>query len=92
MTTSTSSISETNLIKIYPTPSIDNINIDFVQLNDAVEYVAFYNYLGNMLLNKEVQNHSLPLKFDISNFPSGVYFLSIKFENGNQITKKVVKE
>ena len=91
LTTSASSVPNKNLIKIYPTPSIDEINIDFTRLNQKVEDIEFYNHLGNILLSKKVKNQNSNHEFDLSGFPSGIYFLSVKLSNGNLITKKVLK-
>jgi hypothetical protein len=91
LTTSASSVPNKNLIKIYPTPSIDEINIDFTRLNQKVEDIELYNHLGNILLSKKVKNQNSNHEFDLSGFPSGIYFLSVKLSNGNLITKKVLK-
>lgn len=60
---------------IYPNPAKGFIEITLdKELQSVVKNVAIYNYLGERIINVEVQNIE-PIRIDISHLPSGLYFL-----------------
>jgi len=85
------SIPETFSIKNYPNPFNPQTTIRFDVPKDAMVSVRIYDLLG-----REVYNYSgyqtagtHELKFDGSNFASGMYFYSVE-SNGFKETKKMV--
>ena len=56
LTTSTTVLPENNLIKIFPVPCVDELNMNFTDLNSKVEDIKLYNYLGKIISQKEIQN------------------------------------
>ena len=92
MTTSTSLVSDKNLIKVYPIPSVNQINIDFAKLNKTVKNIDIYNHLGEKVLSKGIQNKSFVHVYDISILSTGIYFLLVELDDGNRITKKIIKQ
>ena len=72
-----------NELSLYPNPTIKSIAISSLY---KIETVAIFNLLGQSLFN---QHYNSPkVEIDISNLPSGVYFVRI---NGIEV-KKIVKQ
>ena len=92
MATSTLFSFEGDGIQVYPVPSEDQVNISLTKLSNQIENIELYNSLGVRLYEKEVVTQKLHQVVDISMFPIGIYYLSIKFKGGRQVTKKIVKK
>ena len=75
-------ISQNNFI-IHPNPTTGNINII---ANESLKKTTLYSLEGKLLL--ETQNDYL----DISNYPVGLYLLSLETENGNIRFQKIIKK
>lgn len=79
------------MIKVYPNPIIDNINIS---MNEYGKYwsVELLNTEGKMLINKSVVKES-QTNIVTSELNSGIYFLVIKDNNGNILNQeRIIKE
>ena len=75
-----------NNLKIYPNPANDFIKLSAVGYQLSV--IKIYNYLG--ILIGEFEANSNEIEINISNYNSGVYFIEINTENGNNI-KRIIK-
>lgn len=86
----TSDISKEETIQIdaYPNPSTGIIYIKAESLYGVLSIVV-RNTMGQELINS--QQSSLQA-IDISNYPSGIYFITIKDNEGKYGIKKVIKE
>jgi len=73
---------EVNTFKIYPNPTNGQVNIS---TNTAIKKINIYNSLGKLYLS--IDDNS----FNISEFPNGIYYLSIQFKTGSITVKKLVK-
>ena len=75
-------------IKVYPTPGIDYINIEFSSLADniSIELVSLsgrvIKKVGNLKYEKEVV-------LDVSDVPQGIFILKI-FYNDNVVYRKII--
>ncbi|EMQ94007.1 hypothetical protein D778_01191 [Xanthomarina gelatinilytica] len=72
-----------NTVKLYPNPATDVVNI---KTNQTIKNVAVFNVNGQKVL--EIANQS---QINISNLPTGMYFLSINTNQSNQ-TIKILKQ
>lgn len=73
-----------------PNPALDEINITIPKSEfDAILKISDLN--GNILLSRKIKAKDRSCKTDISNFPAGMYIVSINQEN-NQISSKLVKQ
>ena len=85
-------LSITNLLiedlKIYPNPSKGVLNINFTQTYNNIE-IEFLSILGKSVKKLTVNNLN-NLSTDLSNFASGIYFISIKADE-NRFIKKIIK-
>lgn len=85
------SVKENNLINfsIYPNPTTGVINIDLGEtLTNQI--ITLTNSLGQVVFSKRFGTTDF-INLDIDT-PKGIYFLQLQTEDGNVITKKIVKE
>lgn len=82
----TPEIQDPYAVNIYPIPTIDyltiqlldpKLKIETVQLNDIVGRGKQLNYTEN--------------EVDLSNISKGIYFIRLTFENGQVLTRKIIK-
>ncbi|MGB4849437.1 MAG: T9SS type A sorting domain-containing protein [Saprospiraceae bacterium] len=89
---STAHISEINSLKIYPKPAKDLICIELKLKESTCIEFAIINSLGRTLDRR--QEHSISgeiiSQFDVSIYPSGIYFLVLKTEQGEYLTEKIL--
>ncbi len=74
-------------IEIYPNPAKD-----FVKLSAnscQLSTIRIYNHLG--ILIEETEMNSDEVEINVSEYNSGVYFISIQTENGNLIKKFIIE-
>lgn len=69
---------------VYPNPANSVLNI---QSDSLIDHVTFVNYLGQEVLEKNVNQQQI----DISSLETGIYLATI-FSNGSYKTIKVVKQ
>lgn len=72
-----------NSIKLYPNPATDIVNI---KTNQTIKNVTVFNVNGQKVL--DIANQS---QINISNLPTGMYFLNINTNQSNQ-TIKILKQ
>jgi thiol-disulfide isomerase/thioredoxin len=83
------SISEnTNEPTIYPNPVVDKLTIGFDEYYGQTNITVF-NTFGQVVKSVELKK-SNSASIQMSNLPSGIYFVHISFD-GNTITKQIVK-
>ena len=72
--------------RVYPNPTHDFINIEFLQ-QDVITSVDFTisDASGKMYILSHFSGHTF--QQDIRSLPSGIYFLNIKFNNKSTATK-----
>ena len=78
--------------KMYPNPTIDQLNLDYsLELDGQVE-IAVYDLLGRKIITKSLQQEEGSQKVQIStrSLQFGTYIIQIITEN-QQITRKFIK-
>lgn len=71
-----------NSIEIYPNPTSEIINVKLNQ--QLVSKAMIYDLLGNKMIEKEIKAET---QINISQLPSGIYFLEIDNASGRSIKK-----
>ncbi len=71
-------------IELYPNPVAETL---FIKTKEAISSIYIYNLLGVELLKKQLFSKEI----DVSNFPRGIYFVSLLVE-GKTVTKKMIKQ
>lgn len=84
-TASTQSFSASS-ISMYPNPSTNVLNID---AKSAIDSISIFNILGQVVINKTVENSSISL--DVSTLNAGVYVITATID-GVVSTSKFVKK
>ena len=77
---------------ISPNPTKNNLTIELSEQNNLKSSVSIINVLGEKLYQQNFSNQS-KLTIDVSDFPSGIYFVQIANDKGKRgATKKFIKE
>lgn len=74
---------DNNYVEVFPNPVKNNI---LVQSADVINNLQLITLQGRVLAEKHQVNH-----LNVENISSGVYLLKIKFENGIETVKKIIK-
>lgn len=74
--------SEKSSFKIFPNPTNS-----IIYLNDSFKYIEVYDFSGKLINSLKNKN-----KIDLQHFNNGVYFIKVINENGEIITRKVIKK
>ena len=77
------------LIKVFPNPTTNMINIES---EDEINSIQIINQIGNIGANQRFLEKDNRFSLNISNYPSGIYFLRIIFEDGEILNKTVIKK
>ncbi|RKD92653.1 T9SS type A sorting domain-containing protein [Mangrovibacterium diazotrophicum] len=80
---------ENQAILIYPNPTKGILRIDIAELNGINMVVGIYDSNGRLLINQSLKENTS--QFDLSAYPSGLYFLIIK-SNDEKREWKIIKE
>ena len=76
-----------NLVRIFPNPGNDMINIQSDKLISGVE---IFNFHGQLIKTESAQNKELSIS--VSEIPGGLYFVKVALANGKTWTEKLIKE
>ena len=79
---------KTEQIILFPNPTNGLVNLSFVK--PVKGEIVLNNLMGQILINESVKGETTTL--DLSNFSSGIYFLTFVDESGNVATEKLVVE
>ncbi len=69
---------------IYPNPTKAKLN---VETEKSIESLMLYSIKGELILTKINEDNTI----DLSGFSKGMYLLKVEFENGESVTKRVIK-
>ena len=88
-TLSTTEFNGSNQIKVYPNPTNDLVNIQFK--SDFKGNYVLFDQLGKQILTHPI--NSLQTQISLEKYASGIYFLVLNSENGNQVqTYQILKK
>ncbi len=69
---------------IYPNPAKE---IVYLKTASKIDFVRIMDFTGKIIFSNTIRNNAI----DVSNFPSGIYFINVETENGI-LNQKFVKE
>ena len=75
---------------LYPNPVLDEFEIIFDNKSYDEFTISIFNINGQKIHTKN--NLSAQSNMDVSDLNPGMYFVKIQFENGEQVTRKFVKD
>ncbi len=94
LATSVADISKDVIVKAYPNPTVDQLNVQAILPESSSIQIAIYDALGktNLTLTTGTPGGELSEKLDVSQLPAGMYWLEIRSMDGSiRTTKKFVK-
>jgi len=90
LTSAISTIEEDeNKLQIWPVPANDFLNVSVTSSNFKPSTVCIYDLSGNQILTKNIGNDN-EVELNISELPTGIYFLKLKNNDETLIKKFVV--
>jgi hypothetical protein len=75
---------------IFPNPVKDLLNISLNNYHNKEINIKLYNSLGELVINKLIQNNTNEIKLDIGTLPKGVYFIEINNNSINILKQKII--
>lgn len=75
-----------DLLRIFPNPAQDYV---FVESNENIREIIIYNLTGNEILN--ISPEVSETRIQLNELLQGAYVILIKLSNGNQISRKLIK-
>ena len=82
--------SKASMLKIYPNPTNDKINIDMSQYRFQNSSIRIMNNLGEIVKTESTSSNSL-ISISVANLKKGIYFIEIQTEN-NVLYGKFIKQ
>ncbi len=81
-----------NITDLYPIPTSDIINMDFMAPEQSVVDIEIYDLVGNTLETRTIASLGNNLmQLNVADYPAGVYFISIISDENKAIQKFVVE-
>ena len=74
-------------IALYPNPVGEVLSVE--SSSDNISRVELYDMFGKLVLSLSAEATSMDI--NVANLPAGLYLLQLTFPNGEQATRKVVK-
>lgn len=68
---------------IYPNPTRDEINI---KTEKKIKFSTLYDVSGKIVLKADKK------RIDVSSIAKGIYILKVQFDNGSEVSEKIIKE
>lgn len=85
----TSNILNENMVRVSPNPTNEKTLITFPFQGKKCSQIQLYNITGKQLKNINLNGRNNDFELDLSEYTSGVYFISLLFED-QIITKKII--
>lgn len=79
---------ETTTMRAFPNPTQGVVSLDLGE--EIIEDVTVYDVCGRFM--RMFQINARQSQLDISDFPSGIYFLKVQVDNGRIMLEKVMKQ
>jgi len=81
---------ETITIRLYPSPASEQINLQF-EAAHIPQSIQIFNATGQLMLTENVLGR-LQMQVNISEYAKGIYTVRGRFENGEEVSEKLVVE
>jgi aminopeptidase N len=82
-----------NIIKVFPSPFVNNLNVVFENFNSAKANLKIYDSKGRLMQDFHfVINNSLFYSMNTERLARGIYFIKIQTDNHVKFAKKILKQ
>lgn len=78
-------------VKVYPNPVADQFTLQADIENTSVEMASIYSATGTLLWEYSPAKGQQEFRLDIRDFNKGIYYLTLKFDNGAIVSKSIIK-
>lgn len=78
-------------LKIYPNPSTGQFTINVTEADLSNFELDVTTIIGESVYHNFCQNNQHNIQIDLSNYPDGVYYVNLKFENSSRTGKIVIQ-
>ena len=75
-----------SVVTVYPNPTNQSLTILNTSLED-IKDVMLYDISGRL-----INNFGKTLELDLSGNPTGMYLIQVRYNNGQTISSKIIKE
>ncbi|KAB8155759.1 T9SS type A sorting domain-containing protein [Kordia sp. TARA_039_SRF] len=80
-------------VQLYPNPTEGKLTIQSNGINSKFSHsINIYNVQGSLVKQTYLDKETTLLEVDISEMPTGIYFIHLHFSNGNAVTRKIIKK
>ena len=80
-------VKKSSSVSIYPNPTINSVV--YVRAADVIVTVELFDELGKMVFETQANNLSKTYTLRTEDFKKGLYFISVKTQNGSRLTNKI---
>ncbi|WP_350288040.1 T9SS type A sorting domain-containing protein [uncultured Croceitalea sp.] len=77
-------------LSVYPNPTTSQLNVNIEQ-QGAIKQLFFYTMNGSRVSAPQLRSTAYSSTHDVARLPNGMYLVVIELENGERITKKIIK-
>jgi hypothetical protein len=82
-----------NNLVLYPNPTAGRISISLSNVDYHLsDLISIYSINGSLVKEVNLKEKTKSSELDISNQPSGVYFIHIHLSNGGVVTRRIIKQ
>jgi Secretion system C-terminal sorting domain len=85
-------VNTTNTMTLQPNPTNGIVHLLLNRLSETEMIVTISNLQGIELAKQKIYKGTATTEFDLSQYPSGLYLISMLTADGERITQKIVKE
>jgi hypothetical protein len=78
-------------IQVYPNPTYGNVTVEFVKLSSKPATIQVNDAYGRVVLSNTIPEQTEKKEIDMSQLPTGVYWMWIYSENVREQIVKIVK-
>ena len=87
----TSTLIETNSLKVFPNPFDNILNVKQVD-ESLITGIVIYDKLGNILIQKSNKDFDNQIEINTSKLNKGIYIIRINHKDGSSQVKQIMKE
>jgi hypothetical protein len=81
-----------NVLTLYPNPVSDELWVNLDKLAGSNANISIYNGFGQKIIQKTIGKADSQLRFDVSNYDNGLYYLTIEIKGKQALTKRFIIE
>jgi len=86
-------VADQNVIQVFPSPFLNNLNVNFRNFDDTKAHLKIYDCKGSLMLKKDFSiSYFLFSSLNMQTFAREIYFIKIQTYNGVKFAKKIIRQ